>query len=190
MKLKNSDTRYGFATKLFHWAIFLIFLNQFIVAFAMLNTPQGATTAGFTQGALYNWHKSIGLIALFVALLRYTWRKTTPLPNWAPHLSDREKLFIHWIERILYICMFVMPLSGFVFVMTGGYGVHFFSQWHLPNFLGENATIALFVQWTHRITAWLIVLTLFTHWGLGIRHQIVYRDRYLQRMLPFTSQER
>jgi cytochrome b561 len=189
MQLKNSRKRYGLITKFFHWTIFVLFLNQFIVAYAMLTTPQGDTTLGYTQGTLYNWHKSIGLIILGVALLRYTWRKTTPLPGWAPHLSDGEKRLIHWIERILYLCMFLMPLSGFVFVMTGGYGVHFFSRWHLPNFLGENATSALIAQWTHRLTAWAIVLTLFAHWGLGIRHQSVYKDRYLQRMLPFTHQE-
>jgi cytochrome b561 len=188
MQLKNSAKRYGFVTKFFHWTIFLLFLNQFVVALAMLNTPQGNTTFGYTQGTLYNWHKSIGLILLGVALLRYTWRKTTPLPRWAPLLTDGEKAWIHWIERILYLCMFLMPLSGFIFVMTGGYGVHFFSRWHLPNFLGENATIALLAQWTHRITAWVIVVTLLAHWGLGIRHQLVYGDRYLQRMLPFTHQ--
>ena len=186
--MRNSQTRYGVVTKIFHWTIFLIFLNQFIVAIAMINTPVGQTTAGFTQGALYNWHKSIGLIALGVAMLRYTWRKTTPLPDWAPNLSQREKKTIHWVEKILYLSMFLMPISGFVFVMTGGYGVNFFGQWQLPNLLGENATIAPIAQWTHRITAWLIVFTLFTHWGLGIRHQIVHRDRYLQRMLPFTRQ--
>ncbi len=186
--MKNSLTRYGFVTKLFHWTIFLLFLNQFLIAIAMLNTPQGQTTAGFTQGALYNWHKSIGLLALGVALFRYTWRKTTPLPDWAPNLTAREKKSIHWIERILYLSMFLMPISGFIFVMTGGYGVNFFGQWQLPDFLGENTTVALIAQWTHRITAWLIVFTLFAHWGLGIRHQFVYRDRYLQRMLPFTRQ--
>ena len=89
--MKNSPTRYGFVTKLFHWTIFLIFLNQFIVAIAMINTPQGQTTAGFTQGALYNWHKSIGLLALLVAMFRYTWRKTTPLPDWAPNLSAQKR---------------------------------------------------------------------------------------------------
>ena len=53
----------------------------------MLKTPQGTPTAGFTQGMLYDWHKSIGLIALAVALARYVWRKTTPLLNWAPPRS-------------------------------------------------------------------------------------------------------
>jgi cytochrome b561 len=188
MQLKNSAKRYGVITKLLHWTVFLLFVNQFVAAFAMLTTPQGATTFGQTQGTLYNWHKSIGLIALGVALLRYTWRKTMPLPGWAPNLSAREKRLIHRIESTLYLCMFLMPVSGFVFVMTGGYGVHFFSRWHLPNFLGENAVIALLAQWTHRITAWVIVITLFAHWGLGIRHALVHRDGYLRRMLPFTHQ--
>ena len=188
MQFKNGRSSYGTVTKLFHWAVFLLFLNQYFVAYAMLNTAEGSTTAGFAQGTLYNWHKSIGIILLGLALLRYTWRKTTPLPNWAPNLSRREKQWIHWIERILYLCMFLMPISGLVFVMTGGYGVNFFGRWQLPNLLGEQATIAFLAQWTHRATAWLIVFTLLAHWGLGIRHHIVYGDGYLRRMLPFTRQ--
>jgi cytochrome b561 len=187
--MKNSATRYGWMTKLLHWIVFLLFLNQFVVAIAMLNTPLGSTTAGFTQGALYNWHKSIGLIVLGVALIRYWWRKRMPLPDWAPNLSAGEKKVIHYVEKTLYWCMILMPISGFIFVMAGGYGVKFFGLWDLPNFIGKIAPLALLAQWTHRITAYLIVVTLFTHWGLGIRHQLRHRDRYLQRMLPFTHQK-
>ena len=89
--MKNSPARYGFVTKALHWTVFVLILNQFVVAAMMLNTPQGQTTAGFTQGTLYNWHKSIGLVVLLVALARYIWRRTTPLPDWAPNLSDGEK---------------------------------------------------------------------------------------------------
>jgi cytochrome b561 len=85
--------------------------------------------------------------------------------------------------------MMLMPISGFIFVMAGGYGVKFFGLWDLPNFIGKIAPLALLAQWTHRITAYLIVATLFTHWGLGIRHHLRHRDRYLQRMLPFTHQK-
>ena len=68
--MKNSPTRYGVVTKILHWTVFVLILNQFVIALAMLNTPQGTTTAGFTHGTLYNWHKSIGLILLLVALAR------------------------------------------------------------------------------------------------------------------------
>ena len=186
--MKNSDQRYGRVTKALHWTVFLLMVNQFIVAAAMLNTPADETIAGFTPGALYNWHKSIGLIALAVALLRFVWRKVAVLPDWAPNLSTGEKRAIHWIERVLYVCMILMPLSGFVFVMAGGYGVKFFGVWDLPNVIGKNAVLSGVAEWLHELTAFLLVATLFAHWGVGIRHQLIHRDRYLQRMLPFTHQ--
>ena len=130
--MKNSPARYGFVTKALHWTVFVLILNQFVAAAMMLNTPQGQTTAGFTQGTLYNWHKSIGLVLLLVVLARYIWRKTTPLPDWAPNLSAGEKRALNRIEPLLYLCMFLMPISGFVFVMAGGYGVNFFGVWHMP----------------------------------------------------------
>jgi cytochrome b561 len=180
--------RYGSVSKLLHWTVFLLLLNQFVVAAAMLNTPAGETTAGFTAGGLYNWHKSIGLIALAAAFVRLVWRKIASLPDWAPNLAATEKRAIHWIERALYVWMFLMPLSGFVFVMAGGYGVKFFGLWDLPNVIGKNPTVAGIAEWTHEVTAVLLVATLVAHWSVGIRHQMIHRDRYLHRMLPFTHQ--
>jgi len=186
--MKNSATRYGWVTKSLHWALFLLILNQFVVAAAMLNTPAEETWGGFTPGGLYNWHKSIGLVALAAAMVRYLWRRGTPLPDWAPNLSDREKGVIHWIERTLYGCMFLMPLSGYVFVMAGGYGVLFFGLWNLPNPIGKDAGIARVAELTHITTACLLTAALFAHWGVGLRHHLIHRDRYLHRMLPFTHQ--
>ena len=184
----NSTNRYGIVTKFFHWAIFLFFLNQYVVARIMLNTGSNELSWGFTQGALYNWHKSIGLIALAVIFFRYVWRRTTRLPDWATGLTPFEKQLIHWIERILYLCMFLMPLSGYLFVMSGGYGVHFFSRWHLPNPLPQTEGLALAGQLIHRYTSWAILIVLALHIGLGLKHQLFDRDRYLNRMLPFTRQ--
>ncbi len=187
--MTNSVSRYGVVTKILHSTVFVLILNQFLVAAAMLNTPEGETTAGFTQGALYQWHKSVGVVVLAVALLRYVWRKTTPLPDWAPNLSAGEKRMIHGIERTLYACMFLMPCSGFVFVMAGDYPLNFFGIWNMPNVIGANATLALVAQWVHLITAILLGATLLAHWGVAIRHEWIHRDRYPHRMLPFTHQQ-
>ena len=86
--MRNTAVRYGVVSKVLHWTVFLLILNQFIVAAAMLNTAAEDTTAGFTPGGLYNWHKSIGLIVLAVALLRYVWRKTTPLDRKSTRLNS------------------------------------------------------------------------------------------------------
>jgi cytochrome b561 len=188
MSWKNSATAYGTATKTFHWLIFLLFLNQYLVAYSMLNTAVNETgLAGQTQGTLYNWHKSIGLIALLIALLRYTWRKTTRLPNWADSLSAGERKLIHWYELILYAAMFIMPLSGFFYVMSGGYGVHFFGLVHLPNPIPRWEWLAFASRWTHIITGWVILAVLTVHIGLVLKHQFVDKDGLLRRMLPFTQ---
>ena len=186
--MMNTDARYGLVTKTLHWVVFLLLLNQFVVATAMLHTASDETTLGFTQGGLYEWHKSIGLVALAFAVLRYGWRKATPLPDWAPNLSPGEQRAIHQIERALYGCMFLMPLSGFVFVMAGGFGVKLFDVWALPNPIGEHSAVARVAQLTHESAATVLVLALLAHWGLIVRHQRLYKDRYVHRMLPFTHQ--
>jgi cytochrome b561 len=186
--MRNTDHRYGWMTKLLHWAIFALVVNQFIVGPLMMRTPAGETFAGFTQGGLYNWHKSIGLVAFVVAAIRLAWRKLTPLPDWAPNLGAGERRAIHRVERLLYACMFLMPASGFVFVMAGDFGVNVFSAWEMPRFIPPHARLASAAQWTHKVAAWTLGITLVAHWSIVARHQYLHRDRYVQRMLPFTHQ--
>jgi cytochrome b561 len=189
MRWRNSGSHYGIVTKSFHWLVFLLFANQYIVAYAMLSIARHETAlGGFSQGTLYNWHKSIGLIALLVILLRFTWRKTTRLPNWAETLTQTERRIVHWYENVLYAAMFVMPISGYLYVMSGGYGVHFFSRVHLPNPIPVSETLAAVARLVHIGTGWLILAALACHLGLVFKHQFIQRDGYLRRMLPFVKQ--
>lgn len=188
MQLANTRTEYGGVTKFFHWIIFLFFVNQYIVARIMVELGRGETFVGFTGDNLYNWHKSIGLILLALALLRYTWRRTTRLPGWDKTLTDWEKTAIHWIERTLYFCMFAMPISGYFFVMAGGFGVDFFGQWQMPNPVNGREGLAMISEWTHIILGWTILIAVGLHLLLGIRHAAVFKNRYIHRMLPFTKQ--
>ena len=186
--MRNTRDGWGWVTKVLHWTTFLLVLNQGVVAWVMLRTPAEETVAGLSQGTLYNWHKSIGLVLFVVVVARFAWRTLTPLPEWAPNLSAREKRAIHLVERGLYVCLFVMPISGFVFVMAGDFGVRFFNTWDLPNVVGPHEALASMAQGTHRIAAWLLGAALLAHWTIVFGHQVRHRDRYVQRMLPFTRQ--
>ena len=184
MQLKNATKQYGGITKFLHWAVFFGFVFQYIVGNIMIGISQSQTALGYSQGTLYNWHKSIGLIVLAIVAVRYVWRKFSRLPDWAETLTEREREFVHWVERILYICMFLMPISGYIFVMAGGYGVLFFGLFPLPNPIGKIEWLANAAQLVHRVTGYLILLTLVGHVGLVLKHQLVNRDRLLNRMLP------
>ena len=80
---QNSADQYGTVTRFLHWAVFLLFVWQYLSANIMTRLG-GQRLFGLNPNDYYNWHKSIGLVLLALALARWIWRKTTPLPDWAP----------------------------------------------------------------------------------------------------------
>jgi len=184
MPLVNSPAGYGALTKLFHWLIAVLILLQFTSANIMLRTPAEATTLGLGQDTYYNWHKSLGLIALLVMVARVANRRIGELPPWAPTLTPLEQRIIHRTEQLLYGALLIMPLSGFLYVMAGGYGVRLFGLWDLPNPIGPAPLTAEIALWVHVACANLLLLPLGTHLGLALGHHFGLRDRLIHRMLP------
>jgi cytochrome b561 len=184
MALHNSSSGYGALTKALHWLVVALFAFQFTAANIMLRLDGDATAMGMGQSTYFNWHKSIGLVALVVAVLRLLARRQGQLPDWAPTLSKRERAFIHRAEQTLYTAMFVMPVSGFIYVMAGGYGVNLFGAWEMPNPIGQSLLLATAAKWTHVVSAYVLVATLAGHVGLVLWHTLALRDGLIWRMLP------
>jgi cytochrome b561 len=188
MAFQNTKQSYGALTKICHWLIVGLFAFQFAAASVMLRLGPDETFLGATQAGTYNWHKSIGLVALLVAIVRLWNRRQGELPPWAPTLGAGEQRFIHRAEQVLYTAMLLMPISGFVYVMAGGYGVHLFGTWHLrnpiPPALQAWKPLALAAKWVHIACGWALLLALAGHIGLVLRHQLVLKDGLLDRMLP------
>lgn len=184
MAIFNSDAGYGALTKLCHWAIAALFVAQYGSALVMLRTGADTTTLGASQGAWFNAHKSLGLAALALAVVRLWNRRQGSLPPWAPTLSALEQAMIHRAEQLLYAAMLVMPLSGLVYCMAGGYGVRFIGLWDLPNPIGVSASLAVIARWVHAVSAFALLLPLGLHLGLVLGHHFHLRDRLIARMLP------
>lgn len=184
MPLHNSADGYGALTKACHWAIVALFAFQYAAGHAMIRLGDATGSLAAARDGLYDWHKSIGLLALLIALVRIWARGKGELPPWAPCLSERERAFVHRAEQVLYAGMVVMPLSGLLYVMAGGYGVRLFGLWPLPNPIGEIGLVASVARWTHVIGGWLLLAGIAGHVGLVVRHTILRRNALLRRMLP------
>ena len=184
MALLNTTERYGSLTKALHWIVAALFAFQLGSAWIMVRLQDGGSLAGIGQDAWYNWHKTIGLLALAVAALRYGARRMGELPAWAPTLTDAERRLIHRAEQALYLAMFVMPVSGFVFTMAGGYGVQLAGAFALPNPFGRIEWLGEAARLTHIGFAILLVAALAAHLGVVARHAVFLRDNLLRRMLP------
>jgi cytochrome b561 len=184
MALFNTSDGYGALTKLLHWLIVALFAFQYVAGNIMVRIGPDDTVLALSQDTYFNWHKSIGLVALGLAVFRLLARKRGRLPDWAPTLSRRERAFIHRNEQILYTAMFVLPVAGFVYVMAGGYGVRLFGMTDLPNPIGELPALATAAKWVHIVGGYILLASILAHFGLVLRHQLVMRDRLLHRMLP------
>jgi len=184
MVLFNTSEGYGALTKLLHWLIVALFAFQYVAGNIMVRIGPDDTVLALSQDTYYNWHKSVGLVALALAVFRLVSRKTGRLPDWAPTLSAAERTFIHRNEQVLYTAMFVLPIAGFLYVMAGGYGVRLFGMIDLPDPIGEWRALAAAAKWVHIVGGYVLVAAIAGHFGLVLRHQLVMGDRLLHRMLP------
>jgi cytochrome b561 len=119
------------------------------------------TGRAFGNGlSLPELHVCLGLVVLVLGAGRWLWRRTTPLPPWAEHLSAGERRLEGGVEKLLLTLLVVVPASGLLLVAGG-------DDW-LP---------------VH-VTAQLAFLgAIAVHVGLVLRHTVVRRNGHLARML-------
>ena len=183
MGLTNSETGYGTLTKILHWSIVILFALQYAGGHIMTYIGFNSSFAGITTNSYYDWHKSLGLVALAVAIIRIINRQLGSLPPWAPTLSTGEKAFIHRAEQLFYTAMLIMPISGWFYVMWGNYGVNLFSVWEMPRPLPKDNTLRDVAKWVHIVSSWVLLAAMIGHIGLVLRHQLIKKDGLLKRML-------
>lgn len=166
---------YGRVARLLHW-LGLVLLFQFWLGWWMQGLPK--TPPGL-RAHWFNLHKSIGLVLGIYALLRLAWRLRVPvapttLPAWQAQAARAN-------HGLLYLCMLVLPLSGYLGSSFSGYPVRFFGLllpawgWKWP-----AAKEALSVL--HLWTSWLLAALVLMHVLAAVLHA-VRRDGVLGRML-------
>lgn len=186
MPLRNSAHRYGSVTKLLHWSVFLLLLFQYLAAKIMTHIGRDSTVLGVGQDFLYDWHKSIGLVILALMIVRLAWRSATPLPDWSPMLSEPERRLSHRLEVLMYLMLLAMPISGYLFVMAGNYGVRLFGAWHLPNPIGKRPELAHASLVLHVLFSYAVLVVVSWHVGHVLKKHCYDGGKFLQRMLPLS----
>lgn len=84
--------------------------------------------------------------------------------------------------------MLLLPLSGYLFVMAGGFGVKLFGLYDLPNPLAKQEVLATLTLIIDVVTSYAAIVFIAWHVGLGIKHHLFDKDQFLNRMLPFGRQ--
>jgi cytochrome b561 len=177
--MSNTTTGYTGTAKALHWTIVALLIVQFIAAWTMPDIKRDTK-----PDTLIDLHISVGVLILFVAVLRLTWRAGHPEPppeDGLPPWQVQSARAVHWL---LYALLFVLPVLGWLNASWRGFPVIMFGI-ELPKLLATRAPAWGWTGDVHAVLATYGLLTLVgLHVAAALYHYFIRREGVLQRMLP------
>ena len=172
-----STARYTTTAIALHWVIAIAVIGQFVLGWWMQEIPKDPVGPRVNA---FNLHKSIGMTVLMLMVIRLAWRAThrppalPPMPAW----QARAAHFNHWL---LYACLLVQPLSGYVGSVVSGFPVRYFGVL-LPAWAAKNVALKDVLSDVHLVSSWILLAAIALHISAALKHQLIDRDGLLRRM--------
>ncbi len=190
MTTPSAAKQYTQVAVILHWLIALAIITM-LASGLVMGSDMLEKSLRFN---MYQWHKSLGVIVLWLVGLRLLWRITHKPPALPESLNDNEKFWAHTGHWILYIWMFVMPLSGWVLISSSSWGVPTLifggPEWpHLPGMKGDKEIHDL-AEEIHEFFGYSFIALIVGHVLAVIMHKVKHKTSLLSRMsLRKSSQE-
>ncbi len=162
-----------------HWLLAIGLVYQLGLGLWMQDIPK--TPPGL-RAEWFNWHKSIGLVLGLLIVLRGLWRLTHRPPALPESLPMWQVWAAHTNHALLYGCMVVMPLSGFLGSSFTAYPIKFFGT-PLPRLWEASADLKEVFGALHTACSYVFMATIAVHIFAALWHAL-RRDGIAQRMLP------
>jgi cytochrome b561 len=136
---------------------------------------------------LYNLHKSLGLLALLLAVLRIAWRLSHPAPAIPADHPRWEKAAATASHHLLYLLLFLQPLSGLLIAFASKYPTTIFGLFNLPSPIDPSEALGDIAGAIHWWGQWAMAALVAVHVLAALRHHFILRNDILKRMLPGGS---
>jgi cytochrome b561 len=173
-------SRYTTAAIVFHWIVAILAFTMIGLGLYMTDVPKGSPDRAF----YFNLHKSIGVTTALLVIARLWWRAKNPRPPLPTSMRGWEVQASKVSHALLYMCLIVMPLSGFAATQFTKYGVNYFGLFKIPPMGSENKVVYDLLQGIHGVTATLLIALVVIHVFAAFKHLLIDRDKVFQRMLP------
>lgn len=177
--LKNSADSYGLVSKLLHWSIALLILGLVALGAYMVNL-------GYYDNGYYetrDWHKSLGLTVLLCGAVFLGWKMISPSPPLPASMGRLQRAAANGAHHLLYLMMFVLPVTGYIITISEGKAVPVFGVLELPALFAVSDPVRDVATKLHAWCAYGTAILAAGHAGAAIKHQLIDRDGILARML-------
>jgi cytochrome b561 len=172
--------RYTKTAMSLHWLMALLIVAAFILGLVM------TSMAGFSVAKLryFSWHKWMGVTVFGLAVLRVLWRTFHTPPPHAAHMPKWQNQTANAVHLLLYVLIFAVPLSGYLYTLSAGVPVVYFGVWQMPVFMAPDAAWKPILRSLHYWLDMALATIVIAHAAAALKHHFFDRDDVLKRMLP------
>ena len=141
-------------------------------------------------------HKSLGLLVIIPVIIRIRWRIKNGWPIPLNNKVNFEKILAKTAHWILIIGSFLLPITGIIMSIYGGYGLDIFGYVLLPEnydpnrpelIMPVNQVISGIAHTLHDLVADIMIVVISLHIIGALKHHFVYKDRTLRRMFSIKK---
>ncbi|MBB1092701.1 cytochrome b [Rhodopseudomonas palustris] len=172
----NPQERYTRMAILLHWGMTAIIFGLIGVGFYMSNLPPSPQ-----KYALYDLHKSFGVVVVLLLAVRLVWRAAHTPPELPAAYSPLLRNASHLGHLLLYVLMFAVPVSGWVMSAAGGRPASLFGL-SIPPPVEKSEHLAGLWGDIHFTLAAAFVLLIIGHTLFALKHHFIDKDGLLRRM--------
>lgn len=162
-----------------HWLVAAMILVNIGVGLYMETFPK--QTPG--RDAVFFYHASIGMLVLWVVVVRLLWRWTHTPPPLPGRLPAWQRLAAHALHGVLYALLLAVPAVGYVHRLAGAHPVSFFGLFNWPMLIGRNEPLRVFTDTLHELLVGVLVVLAMAHVTAALKHRLIDRDGIAERML-------
>ncbi|NRR32037.1 cytochrome b [Oxalobacteraceae bacterium] len=172
--------RYTKTAMLIHWLTALLIIAAFFLGLTMTEI-HGITP---TKLKYYSWHKWLGVTVLLLACLRVLWRKANKPPPHPAGMPAWQHKAADGMHLLLYLLIFAVPLSGYLYSCAAGVPVVYLGLIPLPSLIEPSTELKPILKTVHYVLTMTMAAAVVAHALAALKHQFIDRDGVLSRMLP------
>lgn len=184
-----ADRRYTNTAIVLHWLVALAIVANLLLGWSVNYVGEANVRP------VIDLHKSIGIVALGLVLLRILWRYGHQPPPLPPGYAHWEQVASRFGHVALYVLMLATPLAGWLHdsawkeAATHPMTLFHLIPWPRISWIMHAAPVTrerlhdLFGH-THQTLAWSLMALFAVHLGGALKHQFFDHEPELQRMMP------
>lgn len=190
--MRTDSTTYNGVAITLHWLIAGLVIFMFFFGLYAASVGE-ALRAG--HGSLdyvrwlFNWHKTLGLLVLLLAVLRLVWRLIHKAPPLPADVGKAEAVLTKLMHVAFYVLIIGIPLIGWVMISSVESTSYFFNNiaFPIPEIWGNSRDVHDAMEPLHEYAAWAIMILMLLHAGAALKHHFINRDDLLARMAPWIK---